>query len=119
MELYQNLRYVDNLVEGKPQKSHLLIPNRLRCICVAQCLILYRLVSISGRAGRAAVWVWGQESVEFSSRPPSVTRRTLRKTVKQGERGWQRESDTHFLPLTPYFFRSPSKTVGQHLPPLS
>lgn len=101
MKLFQNLKYVDNLVEGKHQKSHLLIPSRLRCICLAQCLILYELVSISGRAGTAAMWVWGEESVGFSNRPPCVTQHTRHKAVEQGEKGWQGESITHFLPLMP------------------
>ena len=85
MKAYQNLKYVDNLVKGKHQKSHLLIPSRLRCVCLAQCLILYGPVPISGGAGTTAVWVWGEESVEFGSRPCYITRRTLHKAVKREE----------------------------------
>jgi len=121
MKVYQNLKYVDNLVEGKHQKHHLLIPGRLRCICLAQFLILYGGVPVSGRAGTTAMWVWGEQSVEFGCRPHYLTRCSLHKAVKQGKRGWQRESDTYFLPLIPIIHTCLRclcpKTMGQPLFP--
>lgn len=78
---------------------HLLISSRLRWICLARSLTLYGPVPISGRAGTIAMGIWGEESIEFSSRPNHVTRCTLYKAVKQGERRWQRKSGTHFLPF--------------------
>lgn len=38
MKVYQSLKYVNNKSEGKHQK---VIPSRLRCIGLAQCLILH------------------------------------------------------------------------------
>lgn len=38
MTVYQNLKYVNSMSEGKHQK---VIPSRLRSVCLAQCLILH------------------------------------------------------------------------------
>lgn len=116
MKVHQNLKYVNNVSEGKHQK---VIPSRLRCIYLAQCICLV-----------LHFWHnWCNCSVGLSRRVCSIQQQTCHllytsPNSKTWARGmiWQRESNTHFLPLLTAVHACLRclcpKTVGQYpLPP--